>query len=117
LAHLDDARGTVADIGDSLHAPVLVVAASGLGTLNAIALTTEALRNRGLHCLGVVIGSWPADPDLAAPANIDDVPAMPTRRYSEHCRPGPSRLHPSEFLSIARTCLAPALGGTWRTAT
>ena len=49
-----------------LDAPVLVVAAAGLGTLNHTALTVEALRRRGLTCAGVVVGAWPAEPDLAA---------------------------------------------------
>ena len=48
------------------RAPVLVVVQAGLGTLNAAALTAEALRTRGLRCAGAVIGSWPAEPDLAA---------------------------------------------------
>ena len=50
---------------------MLVVAPAGLGTLNATALTTEALRARGLTCPGVVVGSWPAAPDLASRCNLD----------------------------------------------
>ncbi len=46
----------------------------GLGTLNASALTTEALRYRSLRCQGLVLGSWPADPDLAMRCNITDFP-------------------------------------------
>ena len=49
-----------------LDAPLIVVARAGLGTLNHTALTVEAIERRGLECLGIVIGSWPADPDLAS---------------------------------------------------
>ena len=52
----DDDGGTLADLAAQLAAPVLVVAAAGLGTLNHTALTLEALRRRGLTCAGVVIG-------------------------------------------------------------
>ncbi len=54
---------------------MLVVARAGLGTLNETALTCEALRARGLACAGVVIGAWPADPDLAARCNLEDLEA------------------------------------------
>jgi dethiobiotin synthetase len=66
LVRFDDEGGTLADVAALLEAPVVVVARAGLGTLNHTALTVEALRVRGIECAGVVIGSWPADPDLAA---------------------------------------------------
>ena len=61
-------RGTIADVAELLDAPLIVVARAGLGTLNHTALTVEAIERRGLRCLGIVIGSWPRDPDLAAHA-------------------------------------------------
>lgn len=51
--------GTIADLAATLDAPVAVVAAAGLGTLNHIALTLEALAARKLAPAGAVIGSWP----------------------------------------------------------
>jgi dethiobiotin synthetase len=72
LVRLDVDDATISDIAAELAAEVVVVAAAGLGTLNATALTCEALRTRGLPCAGVVIGSWPSEPDLAALANLDD---------------------------------------------
>ena len=59
-------------------APVgfVVVARAGLGTLNHAALTVHAIQSRGLHVHGLVIGAWPADPDLAATQNLLDLPAM-----------------------------------------
>ncbi|MGB2948362.1 MAG: ATP-dependent dethiobiotin synthetase BioD, partial [Rhodococcus sp. (in: high G+C Gram-positive bacteria)] len=34
-------------------------------------LTTSALASAGLACAGLIIGSWPAEPDLAARTNLD----------------------------------------------
>jgi dethiobiotin synthetase len=73
LVRFDDDGGTLADVAELLQAPVLVVARAGLGTLNHTALTLEALRARDIECLGVVIGSWPREPDLAARCNLDDL--------------------------------------------
>ena len=49
------ARMTVADLAERFGLPVLLVARPGLGTLNHTLLTLEAIRRRGLRCLGVVI--------------------------------------------------------------
>jgi len=73
LVELDSDGGTIADLAALLDAPLVVVARAGLGTLNHTALTIEAIERRGLRCLGVVIGSWPADPDLAMRCNLDDL--------------------------------------------
>jgi dethiobiotin synthetase len=73
LVELDSDGGTIADLAQLLDAPLIVVARAGLGTLNHTALTVEAIAHRGLRCLGIVIGSWPAEPDLAALCNLDDL--------------------------------------------
>ena len=65
--------GTIADVAELLDAPLIVVARAGLGTLNHTALTVEAIAHRGLECLGIVIGSWPAEPDLASLCNLEDL--------------------------------------------
>ncbi|MEV5650046.1 dethiobiotin synthase [Nocardia sp. NPDC052254] len=67
---------TVVELAQKLAAPVLVVAAAGLGTLNHTELTTRALDAAGVRCAGVVIGSWPRTPDLAAECNRTDLPAV-----------------------------------------
>ncbi len=54
----------------------LVVARAGLGTLNHTTLTVQAIQSRGLDVLGVLIGSWPTQPDLAARQNLLDLPLM-----------------------------------------
>ncbi|NUP29031.1 MAG: ATP-dependent dethiobiotin synthetase BioD [Nocardia sp.] len=67
---------TLLDLARELSAPVLVVAAPGLGTLNHSELTTWALRQAGVECAGLVIGSWPAQPDLAMRTNRSDLPRV-----------------------------------------
>jgi len=48
----------VLDLVDDLDLPTLVVARSGLGTLNHTALTVEALRERGVTVRGVVLNQY-----------------------------------------------------------
>ena len=69
LVELGDDGVTLRDVAVDLGAPVLVVVAAGLGTLNHTALTLEALAAQGIPCAGLVIGSWPADPGLAEEGN------------------------------------------------
>ncbi|MDQ3761568.1 MAG: dethiobiotin synthase [Actinomycetota bacterium] len=109
LVHLDHAGGTIADVAAALDAPVLVVAAAGLGTLNHTALTVEALRTRGLECAGVVIGAWPAKPDLAARCNLADLPAVTGLPLLGTLPEGAGCLAPAEFLPVARQGLESGL--------
>lgn len=62
---------TLRDLAADLAAPVLIVVAPGLGTLNHTALTLEALAGRRVPCAGLVIGAWPAAPDVAEAGNRD----------------------------------------------
>ena len=64
---------TIADVATSLGAPAIVVARAGLGTLNHTALTLEAMQRRGIEGL-VVLGAWPAEPELVHFTNLDDLP-------------------------------------------
>jgi len=80
LVHLGN-HWNLLDLAQSVaHAGVptgfVVVARAGLGTLNHAALTVQAIQHRGLPVHGLVIGAWPADPDLAATQNLVDLPAM-----------------------------------------
>jgi len=54
----------------------VVVARAGLGTLNHTALTVQAIQRRELYVHGVVVGSWPQAPDVAAEQNLLDLPLM-----------------------------------------
>lgn len=76
LVRLDSADGTLLDLAVALSASVVVVVAAGLGTLNHSELTVQALRARGIEPDGLVIGSWPTDPDLAERCNLDDLPRV-----------------------------------------
>ena len=111
LVRYDDNGGTIADAAAALSAPVLLVAHAGLGTLNTAALTAEALSARGLRCAGVVIGSWPASPDLAARCNVADLPEVTGVPLLGAVPEGAGELAPAEFRAVARRCLAPELGG------
>ncbi|MFD5426162.1 dethiobiotin synthase [Streptomyces sp. NPDC127084] len=113
LVRLDDAGGTLADAAGLLGAPVLVVAAAGLGTLNATQLTTEALRARSLEPLGVVVGSWPAAPDLAARCNLTDLPVTSGAELIGAVPEGAGGRAPDDFRRSAPSWLAPVLGGVW----
>ena len=115
LVRFDDDGGTLADVAAKLDAPVLVVAAAGLGTLNHTELTVAELRRRGLRCRGVVVGAWPAAPDLASRCNLVDLPAVTGVSLLGAVAEGAGRLDPVAFASTARHGLAPSLGGTWQT--
>ncbi|MEV7603034.1 dethiobiotin synthase [Kitasatospora sp. NPDC089797] len=116
LVRYDDRGRTLADqaravLDAGLDAEVLLIASAGLGTLNIVSLTAEALAARALPLAGVLIGSWPADPGLAERCNLADLPrsagapllgALPERA-------GTAR----DFAALAAASLAPALGGSW----
>lgn len=81
LVRLDGRGGTLGDLAMALRykgvgTGFVLVAPAGLGTLNATALTAEALRHRELPLLGVVIGSWPKEPGLAEECNLEDLPRV-----------------------------------------
>ncbi len=108
-----DAEGhTLADAARLADAPVLVVAQAGLGTLNAIALTALALRSYGLRSPGVVVGSWPAAPDLAARCNLAEFADMAGAPLLGLVPEGSGALPPSTFRATAPDWLAEELGGT-----
>lgn len=113
LVRYDSDGRTLADVARTVGAPVLVVIAAGLGTLNHTALTLEALAHRGLNLAGVVIGSWPADPDLACRANLADLCALAARPPAGALVADAGRLDGPAFLAVARAGLAPHLGGAF----
>jgi dethiobiotin synthetase len=104
---------TVADLAVSLDMRAVVVARAGLGTLNHTALTMEALERRGVPG-GVVLGAWPAEPQLVHWANLTElVPnllgALPD---------GAGAMEPGVFRRSAPGWLTPSLYGVlddWNT--
>lgn len=111
LVRFADDGWTLADLARTLDLPVLVVAGAGLGTLNHTALTLEVLAGRGVRLAGVVIGSWPAGPDLAARTNVVDLETVSGRPLSGVLPEGAPGW--PDFLAAARHGLAPALGGVF----
>jgi dethiobiotin synthetase len=103
---------TVADLATTLGGQTIVVARAGLGTLNHTALTLEALERRGVPAK-VVLGAWPAEPELVHWANLTElvphlVGALPD---------GAGGMEPGVFQRSAPGWLTPALYGVlddWR---
>lgn len=65
LVPLND-KHLMIDLIEQLALPVVVVARSGLGTLNHTLLTVGQLRERGLHVVGVVMNGEPHASNRAA---------------------------------------------------
>jgi dethiobiotin synthetase len=99
LVGLDAAGNNLADLAAHLTMPFtfVVVTRSGLGTLNHTGLTVEALRARGLPIDGLVIGSWPAEPELAEECNLEDLPATTGVPVIGRIPAGAGRLDRSAF--------------------
>ncbi|MFD8912167.1 dethiobiotin synthase [Streptomyces sp. NPDC059575] len=113
LVRFDATGGTLADAAVLLGAPVLVVAPAGLGTLNSTELTARELRLRQLELIGVVIGSWPKDPDLAARCNVADLPEVSGAPLLGAIPAGAGALKPADFRATAPSWLSARLGGEW----
>lgn len=116
LVRYDEAGATLADAARLLRAEVVVVAAAGLGTLNATALTAEALGTRGLRTRGVLIGSFPAEPDLAARCNLEDLPTAAGAALLGVLPAGAGAMAPAHFRAAAPSWLTRGLGGSRLTA-
>jgi dethiobiotin synthetase len=114
LVRYDSSGMTIADLAAMLDAPVLVVAAAGLGTLNHTALTLEALAARKVACAGVVIGCWPVRPGLAELSNLTDLETLAGQPLAGVLPEGAGQLGSAAFGRVAMRGLAPVLGGTFR---
>jgi dethiobiotin synthetase len=113
LVRFDERGGTLADVAWSLGAPTLLVSQAGLGTLNSTALSAEALVRRGIECIGVVVGRWPAEPDLAARCNLTDLPVAAGAPLLGALPDGIADLSPDEFRAVAAESLSPWLDGSF----
>jgi dethiobiotin synthetase len=118
LVRYDSAGTTIADLVTELNEQgrdtrALVVTAAGLGTLNHTALTLEAAAARKLNLAGVVIGSWPRDPGLAARENLADLETLIGGPLAGMLPEGAGVLDRQVFLAVAAAGLAPSLGGTY----
>lgn len=104
LVQLDDGGSTLVELAAALGGPssFVVVCRSGLGTLNHTELTLEVLGHRGLHVAGVVIGSWPEDPDEIDRSNRRHLSRLGVRLLGA-IPAGASRLEPALFRQRAPT--------------
>lgn len=109
LVELAAEGATLRDIAATLEAPVLVVCAAGLGTLNHTALTLEALATRGLATAGLVIGSWPAGPGRAERYNRETLAALAPLRAVLPA--GAAALDPAEFTEMSCRAFDPCWVG------
>ncbi|MFF0817088.1 dethiobiotin synthase [Rhodococcus sp. NPDC003318] len=98
---------TLADVAADLDAPLLLVAAAGLGTLNHSALTVAAARQAGLRLAGTVIGSWPSAPDLAMRCNLADLAEVTGVPLLGRLPEGAGSLDRAAFTAGAPTWLDP----------
>ncbi|NHA68556.1 ATP-dependent dethiobiotin synthetase BioD [Phycicoccus sp. CMS6Z-2] len=111
LVRLDARGGTLADLGTALRykgvsCGVVLVASAGLGVLSTAALTAEALRARSLPLLGVVVGSWPQDPDLAETENLHDLPRVTGAPLWGRVPEGAGTLAADAFTAAVPGCFA-----------
>lgn len=111
LVPYDDSGFTMADLAATLELPVVVVTESGLGTLNATALTLEAMRTRALALHELVIGAWPAQPRLADRTNVYDLEVIARRPLGGALSAGMAGLDQARFADAARAGLARTFGG------
>jgi dethiobiotin synthetase len=93
--NLLDLAQSVAHAG--VQAGFVVVARAGLGTLNHTALTVQAIQHRSLWVHGIVIGAWPAEPDLAAEQNLLDLPILTGLSILGRIPDGAGTLTPDDF--------------------
>ncbi|HEY5856929.1 MAG TPA: dethiobiotin synthase [Aldersonia sp.] len=90
---------TLVDVARALAAPMVVVTAAGLGTLNHSELTTRALAASAVDCAGLLIGAWPAEPDLAARCNLIDLPEVTGIAIAGSIPEGVGTLPTQQFVS------------------
>ena len=113
LVRLNDLGETLADVAAGLDAPVVLVASAGLGVLNTAALSAEALTRRGIPLAGVVVGAYPAEPDLAERTNLEDLPRVTGAPLLGVLPAGLGGVDQDGLLAAAGCGLGPVLGGGW----
>lgn len=95
-------------VGDRVPVSFVIVARAGLGTLNHTELTVRAVRDHGHRVDGVIIGSMPADADLATRENRADLPTVTGVPLIGSLPAGAGDLDPADFRAAAPTWLATA---------
>ncbi len=88
-------RETYADLAVALGLPVVLVARAGLGTVNHVALTVEALRRRGLALAAIVLNRTVPVDDPSVPHNAAEIARL------TGCEPVATLPHVSDIASRA----------------
>lgn len=113
--HVEGAGGLLVELGDGFglleladaavaageQVEFVVVARSGLGTLNHTLLTVNAIRDRGHRTRGVIVGSLAATPDLATQGNLEDLPRLTGVPLLAKIPEGAGTLAPKDFQTAA----------------
>jgi dethiobiotin synthetase len=105
LVDIGDGGTTLRDLAVDLSASVLVVARAGLGTLNHVALTLEALASHRVRCVGLVIGSWQGDLGVVEAGNREVLSTMAPLRAVLPA--GAGAFTPDEFASMSSVAFDP----------
>lgn len=111
LVRFDGTGATLADIAWALGAPTLIVAAAGIGARNHTALTALALTSAGVHCAGLVIGSWPQQPGPVERSNLAELPREAGAPLLGALPEQLGTASQGAFAGIAATALSPWFGG------
>jgi dethiobiotin synthetase len=114
LVPMGESGWTVADLAVALACPAIVVIRAGLGTLNHTALTREACDRRGIATM-LVIGAWPAEPELVHRTNLRHLPTGPdgTSCLVGVLPEGAGTLTSARFRGSAAAWVAPELHGAF----
>jgi dethiobiotin synthetase len=102
---------TLAELAWSVQAPALVVTDAGRDAPSHTALVIETLTVRGVQLAGLVIGSWPKDPDLVARGNVADLEDIAGRPLNGVLPAGAPDA--ADFLGIAREGVDASWGGVF----
>lgn len=108
LVELGDGGWNIADLAIALGAPAVVVARAGLGTLNHVALTLEALDRREVPAR-IVVGAWPSEPELVHRTNLTDL----SGELAGVVPDGVGGWQPARFREQVADWLAPELYGAF----
>jgi dethiobiotin synthetase len=104
LAPLSESQSN-ADLAVALNLPVLIVARTGLGTINHSLLTVEAAQNRGLNVVGIVMNSAQPTSDQSFHSNPQQLSQrcnVPVLAVLPHLSEPDLLQHPG-FLRMAET--------------
>ena len=92
---------TFLDMCVRLDMPIVVVSSMQLGSLNAAELTVSHIQSHGGRVLGVIGGSYPAQPDLATRLNVDEMEAKTGVPFAGVLPAGSGKLSREEFATVA----------------